>query len=96
MIVRVLGDRQYELDDSVLPELEQLERRLDEAVSSGDESAYADALEAVHDKVQRAGRPLEPTDLLPSDLTVPHEGSSIADLTALLQSEPGSAPEGRE
>lgn len=90
MIVRVLGDRQYEVDDDLAGELEELERRLDETVSNDDEEAYGTVLDSILETVRSSGRPLDPGALSPSDLTVPPEGSTIADLKALLDSETDS------
>ena len=44
MIVRILGDRLYEVSDSDLPGIERLDTDMDTALSAGDEQAFSTAL----------------------------------------------------
>lgn len=87
MIVRVLGDTQYDLPDTDASTLEEFEHRLDRAIETGDEAAYGEALSALIGSVRSAGKRLDPTTIISSDLTVPPEGSTIADLNELLSEE---------
>lgn len=84
MIVRVLGDAQYDFPDGEVAALEQFEQRLDAAVEAGDETAYGETLQALISAVRESGSRLDAATLTPSDLTVPPEGSSIADVKELL------------
>ncbi|MGO9195918.1 MAG: PspA-associated protein PspAA [Acidimicrobiales bacterium] len=88
MIVRILGEGQYELPDDSLPSLEVLDAGLNAALEAGDDAGFELALQALVDKVRGSGRPLELTTIVPSDLTVPHAGATIEDLRKLLASEP--------
>lgn len=96
MIVRILGEGQYEISDDVLATLESLDEELNAAIESGEEEAYRKALDALLAKVRSSGRPLEPSALVPSDLALPHEGSTIEDIKELLASEPDASHTVRE
>jgi hypothetical protein len=91
MIVRILGDRQYDVPEALLSELESLDEALNQAIEAGDEPAVASALDGLITKVRGSGTPLDSDQLVPSDLTLPHEGSSLAELHELLASEPDRA-----
>ena len=91
MIVRILGEGQYELPESELGTLEALDNDLNTAIEAEDESAYETALQALVERVRSSGSLLDPGVLVPSDLTVPQEHSTLADLRELLSSEPDTA-----
>lgn len=95
MIVRILGGGQYELADSTASELETLDAKLNKALENGDEAEFAGALSQLIDKVRTSGSPVDPGRFIPSELTVPHEGSTLAEVRELLNSadsgEPGEA-----
>ncbi|MHB1988098.1 MAG: PspA-associated protein PspAA [Acidimicrobiales bacterium] len=87
MIVRILGEGQYELPDDALASLEELDRQLNAAMESESEEGFEKVLGALLAKVRDTGAELSTSTLVPSDLTVPHEGSSISDVRELLASE---------
>lgn len=84
MIVRVLGEGQYELSSEQVERVEALDATLSQAVAAGDEAWFTKALDALLDEVRHGGRPLEPGTIVPSDLAVPSEGSTLAEVRALL------------
>lgn len=90
MIVRVLGEGQYELDAEHVERVEALDATLSQALAAGDEAWFAKALDSLLAEVRHNGRPVEPGTIVPSDLAVPAEGSTIAEVRALLDED---APE---
>lgn len=84
MIVRVLGEGQYELTPGQVERVEALDATLSQAVAGGDEAWFAKALDALLEEVRDRGRPLDPGTIVPSDLAVPHEGSTLAEVRSLL------------
>ncbi len=57
MIVRILGEGQLEIVDSALPELNELDAKLEAAVERGDEAGFATALSALLGRVRELGSP---------------------------------------
>ena len=47
MIVRIMADNQYRLDDGLLPEVERLDDALDAALAGGDDASFAAALSQI-------------------------------------------------
>jgi hypothetical protein len=84
MIVRILGEGQLRIDDSAASELNELDARLESTVERDDESAFMPALEELLERVRAIGRPVEPSELEPSELILPAEGATMADVRKLL------------
>ena len=85
MIIRILGEGQYDVSDDAMAGLNELDTALENAVESGDEGAFATALTALLDGVRTAGvaHPLD--SLAESDLILPRADATIAEVRALLQ-----------
>ncbi|MCU1495146.1 MAG: hypothetical protein JWO62_2910 [Acidimicrobiaceae bacterium] len=90
MIVRVLEEAQYELDDANTATLNKLDGVLGEALRSGDAETFEAALSAIIDEVRSSGHRLDPTTIVPSDLALPRPGATLEEVRQLLQGE--SAP----
>jgi hypothetical protein len=84
MIVRILGEGQLRIDDSAASELNELDARLESMVERDDESAFRPALEELLERVRAIGRPVEPSELEPSELILPAEGATMGDVRKLL------------
>lgn len=87
MIVRIMGEGQFEVDDSVVAELNSLDERLDEAVQRGDEEAFRAALDALLDRVRTVGSPLPAESLQSSDVIVPRADATMDEVKELLTGE---------
>lgn len=83
MIVRILEDGQYEVDDDLGP-LQRLDEELEHAVKAEDQAAFEQTLRAMISEVRSRGRRLEPGEIVTSDLALPAEGSTIDELQSLL------------
>ncbi len=84
MIVRILGEGQLEVDDSVVSGLNSLDSDLEAAVERNDEAAFSAALGALLARIRAVGRPLEDAVLEPSELILPQEGATMAEVRKLL------------
>ena len=84
MIVRILGEGQLEVDDSAVAGLNTLDAQLEAACESNDEAAFTAALDNLLSRVRALGRPLEDASLEPSELILPQEGATMAEVRKLL------------
>lgn len=84
MIVRIMHEGQYRIDDEGAKILEKLDGELADAIDRGDEGGFArvlsQALESVHDH----GIPLDSDALVPSELTLPAPHSTLDEVRELL------------
>ena len=84
MIVRILGEGQYDLPEPALARLNELDAALEAAVEAGDEAAFAAALVALHDGVRSIGAAHDPDSLDESDLILPPADATIDQVRQML------------
>lgn len=84
MIVRILGEGQYDVSDAALDRLNALDAAVETAVDAGDEAAFATALLALLEGVRSAGVPRGADTLDESDLILPPADATIAEVKDLL------------
>ena len=87
MIVRIMGEGQYQIDDGDVEALNALDSALTAAIDSGDEAAFQTALSALLDKVRAAGAALPDDTLEPSDAVLPAADAALGDVVAMLGDE---------
>lgn len=87
MIVRILGEAQFDVPDAEIPALEELDAKLSEMIEAENEAGFVEVLTSLHDKVHAVGTEVDATTIVTSGLTLPHSGSSLAEVRELLGSE---------
>jgi hypothetical protein len=87
VIVRLLGEGQFRVDDSLIARLNELDDEVGKAVADGDERALWTGLQALADAVRENGVKLSDDDLSPSDAVIPPEDLSLEEAQELLQDE---------
>ncbi|WP_104107281.1 hypothetical protein [Nocardioides sp. 616] len=84
MIVRILGEGQYDVADEHLEQLNQLDSALETAVEALDEVAFAQTLQALLAGVREVGV-LHPADSLDeSDLILPMDDATLDEVKGML------------
>ena len=91
MIVRILGEGRFEIPDADLPAIERLDAQLEDAIERGDEATFDGTLADIIGEIRHTGELLEPDDLRTSQLAVPHEGSTLAEVRSLLTEDAGGS-----
>ena len=84
MIVRVLGEGQWQVADEHVDLLNGLDAALESAVSGGDESAYRAALDELLAKVRTVGERLPDDELVESDAILPPADAELTEVAAML------------
>jgi hypothetical protein len=84
MIVRILGDRLYEVSQSDLEGIEALDVALDAALKAGDEESFTTVLSELIEKVRSGSNALPDDDDRTSDLVVPPEGATLQEVRDML------------
>lgn len=87
MIVRLMGEGQYEVDDALLEQLNDVDDAAVSSIEAGDEVAFREHLEELVLLVRASGEPLDPGRLCASDLIVPPSDLSLAEARALFSDE---------
>jgi hypothetical protein len=92
MIVRLMGEGQYRIDEELRSELDGLDNQAASAVDAEDEPALDRVLDEMWRLVQERGERLADDDLSSSDLIIPPSDLTLEETRALF-SEEGLIPD---
>lgn len=84
MIIRILGEGQYDVADHALDRLNELDATLEAAVETGDEAAFSGALVELLEGVRTVGVAHPADSLDESDLILPPADATIAQVREML------------
>ena len=87
MIVRLMGEGQWRVDDTLRHRLNELDEEVSRAIEAGDERALWQGLQALADAVRDGGERLPDEELTPSDAIIPPEDLSLEEAQELLAGE---------
>lgn len=87
MIVRLMGEGQYRVDEACLARLNELDDRAVEALEAEDETELDARLDEMWAAVREQGQRLDDADLSPSDLLVPPSDLTLEETRALFSDE---------
>ncbi|MEO7981754.1 MAG: hypothetical protein ABI807_12795 [Sporichthyaceae bacterium] len=84
MIVRVLGEGQYTVDDAHAELLNGLDAGLERAVEASDEAGFRSTLADLLAQVRAVGERLSDDSLQESDALLPDESSTLEEVRLML------------
>lgn len=84
MIVRILGEGQFDVADSAMDRLNTLDSAVEAAVEAGDADTFATALAELLDGVRTVGVPHDAEAIDVSDIVLPPSDASIDEVRDLL------------
>jgi hypothetical protein len=87
MIVRLMGEGQYRVDEALLERLNELDDRATAAAEANDEAALDQALEEMSELVKAEGTPLGEDELHPSDVLIPPSDLTLEETKQLMTQE---------
>ena len=87
MIVRVMGDGQYQVDDEVAKGLNDLDEQAEQALQAGDEEQLREVLRRMAEQVRANGARLPDDDLQASEAIVPPDDLTLDEARELLDGE---------
>jgi hypothetical protein len=87
VIVRLMGEGQWEVGDDVRARIDELDADTERTVDAGDERALRSALQALHELVRASGRQVDEAHLGASDVVVPPVDLSLDEARELLHGE---------
>lgn len=85
MIVRILGEGQWDLAEEHLTELNKLDDEVEKAVEAGDEETFTGTLSALLERVRTTGTRLPDDTLHDSDLILPPADATIDEVRHMLE-----------
>ena len=84
MIVRILGEGQWEVADSHVDALNILDAEVETAIEAGDQTTFTQSLEQLLNAIRTAGEPLPDDSLVDSDLILPPADATLEEVRELL------------
>ena len=87
MIARILGEGQFRLNDDLIDRLNDLDDDLIDEIEEGEGGDYAAVLVKMLDLIRSEGRPLADDELVQSDIILPPDHASLAELRDLVTGE---------
>ncbi len=84
MIVRIMGEGQWKLADESVAELNEVDSKLEAAVSSSDQDGFEQAFSALLELVRGKGEKLPDDMLHDSDVILPPGDSTLAEMKELI------------
>lgn len=87
MIVRILGEGQYRLDDAAFADASAIDDRVQVAAEAGDADGFGAALSELLDLITGRGSELAADEFMGSDAVVPGHGTTLEEAQDLLSSE---------
>ena len=87
MIVRIMGEGQFEVPDTLVDRLNELDNAVLAALESSDEADFRVSLAALLAAVRAGGTPVSHDVLVPSEATLPFEEATVDEVKALLHAD---------
>ncbi len=84
MIVRILGEGQFEVGADAAARLTALDSELDAAVQADEEAAFRAALDASVRLVRESGTRVPDDAIVPADVILPFSDATLAEVRQLL------------
>jgi hypothetical protein len=84
MIVRILGEGQFEVADAELDRLNELDAAVEAEIDAGNEEAFTARLTELLDGVRDVGAPLPDDSLEDSDLILPPADATLEEVREML------------
>ena len=77
MIIRILGEGQFRLDDKHIGDLNEIDNRIVDHMKKSNQTEFMKDLDKLISTVKELGEPLDPVDIVQSDLIIPPEDLSF-------------------
>ena len=87
MIVRLMGEGQYRIDESLLDRLNSLDDQAMAALEASDEVTLDQRLDEMFELVRSEGEQLADDDLSPSDAVIPPSDLTLEESRELMSTE---------
>ncbi len=87
MIVRLMGEGQYELDKKHMTELNKIDNKVVKIVEKRDEKAFKSEFRKLEDYVHRYGKPIPHEILKPSDIIIPPADITLEEARKIFKGE---------
>ncbi|HEY9206723.1 MAG TPA: hypothetical protein VIO58_12465 [Candidatus Methanoperedens sp.] len=87
MIVRLMGEGQFEIDSKHLDEMNRIDNNIVKIVVKGDEKSFKTEFKKLFDYVRRNGKKMPDNILKPSDIIIPPADVTVKEAQEIFKGE---------
>ncbi len=87
MIVRLMGEGQFEIDKKHMDEMNKIDNNIVKIVNKGDEKVFKSEFRKLNDYVRRNGKPVPHDILKPSDVIIPPADITLEEARKIFKGE---------
>ncbi len=87
MIIRIIGDNQYDVPDSLIEQLNHIDNRIVELIENNDEDEFKNALKEMIQTVREKGSQLDIEIIKESELIIPPEDLTFEEAKKIFKGE---------
>jgi hypothetical protein len=87
VIIRIMGEGQYQVEEGLVSQLNELDAKATSALEAGDETTLRELLRQMAETVRSGGTRLDDAELAPSEGIVPPEDLSLEEAKELFSGE---------
>jgi hypothetical protein len=85
MIVRIMGEGQYEVDSCLLDQLNIIDNRIVDHVSQGKQKEFREELEKLISTVKMKGKQLDLKEVITSDVIIPPKDLTLEEAKGIFK-----------
>ncbi|WP_321429173.1 hypothetical protein [uncultured Methanolobus sp.] len=87
MIIRIVGEGQYEVPESFYDELNVIDNKIVDLVSGGNEGEYRSELTKLIESIKSCGKKVDDAEIVESDVIVPPEDLTFEEAKEVFKGE---------
>ncbi len=87
MVVRIMGEGQFEVDESILTRLNELDNQIVAEVERDNEARFRELLHEMIELVKREAKPLDVSKIVNSDVIIPPHDLSLEEAKKIFKGE---------
>ena len=88
MIIRIVGEGQWQVPDTEMNHLNRIDSRVEHAIETTSQSELTEALSELVTTVRTIGTPIADDNIVDSDLIVPDVSATIEEVSVWLSENP--------
>ncbi len=86
-VIRIMGEGQFEVDESILERLNELDNQIVAEVERDNEPRFRELLAEMIELVKRSAKPLDDSEIVPSDIIIPPHDLSLEEAKSIFKGE---------
>ncbi|OPY51244.1 MAG: hypothetical protein A4E48_01609 [Methanosaeta sp. PtaU1.Bin060] len=87
MIIRIMGEGQYNVDDGVVEALNAIDNRIVNHVSKGEEEKFREDLDRLISTVKSNGKQVETKEIMKSDIIIPPQDLTLEEAKGIFKAD---------